>query len=217
MFKLAPKQPSHDDLFIQRYSVLLAWARKLTEGDRQRAEDLVQDIFVQFTLARPDLDSIENIDGYLHRMLRNRNLSNIRRNNRRPFERASSVEYDSAEAGLRALDPVNRFLALEELRAICRYACARAEASKAGSILILRFFHGYYPSEIVRLAGISRESVDTWLRIARGEARAYLQDPARLAFLRGAGDRLCGQDPSIRSGDVLQDLRTIIFNSRIGD
>src|SRR5262249_6358107 len=142
-------------------------------------------VFVQFTLARPDLAVIENIDGYLHRTLRNRHLSNIRRNARTPLDLPSAVEYDCAELGLRAADPRRRFQVLDELRTICRYACARKETSKAGSILILRFFHGYYPSEIIQLTGSSRQSVDTWLRIARGEARVYLQDPCRLAFLKG--------------------------------
>ena len=99
MFRLSPAQLSHEDLFIQRYPMLLASARKLTGGDLESAEDLVHDVFVQFTLARPDLAVIENIDGYLHRALRNRHLSNIRRNARTPLDLPSAVEYDSARDG----------------------------------------------------------------------------------------------------------------------
>jgi hypothetical protein len=32
------------------------------------------------------------------------------------------VDYDSAEAGLKAADPRDRFQAVEELRLVCRYA-----------------------------------------------------------------------------------------------
>jgi hypothetical protein len=56
---------AHEDLFVARYEQLLSWACDSTEGDSERAEDLVQDAFIQFTLSRPVLDQIENLNGYL--------------------------------------------------------------------------------------------------------------------------------------------------------
>ena len=38
-----------------------------------------------------------------------------------------------------------------ELRQVCQYACDRKETSRAGSVLILRFLHGYYPREIAQI------------------------------------------------------------------
>jgi DNA-directed RNA polymerase specialized sigma24 family protein len=72
-------QASHEDLFLERYERLLAFARQLRDVDAQRAEDIVHDAFVQFIVCRPPLDRIENLDGYLQRMARNLQLSEIRR------------------------------------------------------------------------------------------------------------------------------------------
>src|SRR5687768_15072463 len=59
-----------EQLFTERYESLLAWALRLTNQQQEAAEDLVQDAFVQFMLGRTGLEQIENIDGYLRRMLR---------------------------------------------------------------------------------------------------------------------------------------------------
>jgi DNA-directed RNA polymerase specialized sigma24 family protein len=65
---LAHGPDSHEDIFLRRYELLYGWALRLTRGDHQKAEDLVQDAFVQFTTARPDLDRLENPEGYLYGM-----------------------------------------------------------------------------------------------------------------------------------------------------
>jgi DNA-directed RNA polymerase specialized sigma24 family protein len=39
----------------------------------------------------------------------------------------------------------------------------RKETSKAGSVLLLRFFRGYYPSELAQVLRTPRQVVDTWL------------------------------------------------------
>jgi hypothetical protein len=41
---------THEDLFIARYEQLLSWAGDLTEGDSDRAEDLVQDAFIRYAV-----------------------------------------------------------------------------------------------------------------------------------------------------------------------
>jgi DNA-directed RNA polymerase specialized sigma24 family protein len=60
----------HEALFIERYQRLLGLALQLTEGDRERAEDIVHDAFIQFSFSRPDINQIENLEGYLYGMLR---------------------------------------------------------------------------------------------------------------------------------------------------
>src|SRR5262245_4581554 len=166
MIKPWTTKPSHEELFVERYERLLSWSLKVTGFDRATAEDIVQDVYVQFTLARPDLANIENIDGYLYRMLRNRQLSLIRRNAGRFVEDLSVIDYDSAAIGLRACDPRSAQNVHDQLHAVCSYACLRKETSKAGSVLILRFFHGYYPAEIGAIMGAPRETVNTWLNLA---------------------------------------------------
>src|SRR6266851_6525632 len=151
----APELARHEELFAQRYEQLHSWALHLTE-DAAQAEDLLHDAFIEFTITRPDLGSIRHLDNYLYGVLRVLHLSQIRRSARHRLQQLSIVEYDSAEIGLRMVDPRDQIKVQEDLRAICQYACIRKETSKAGSILILRFFHGYYPSEIVRIVQRSR-------------------------------------------------------------
>ncbi len=85
-------------------------------------------------------------------------------------------------------------------------------------MLLLRFFHGYYPVEIAQVLRSPRRAVDDWLRIARREARLYLENPRRLNPIRLslAADALqiaTGQT----AGDYLSELRTAIFRSRQGN
>jgi hypothetical protein len=80
-------------------------------------------------------------------------------------------------------DVRERLQVKEELRGVCEYACLRKDTSKAGSVLILRFFHGFYPKEIAKILRSPLRLANDWLRIARHEARAYLEHPSTLRFL----------------------------------
>ncbi|MCI0486139.1 MAG: RNA polymerase sigma factor [Blastocatellia bacterium] len=215
MQKLQQISESYEDLFIRRYGRLLDWSLQLTRHDRDEAEDLLHDAFIQFTLGRPDLEAIENLDGYLYAMLRNMRLSRVRRAARGPVALPSLIDYDSAELSLRAADERTRIHVQDEIGRVCHYACIRKETSKAGSVLILRFFHGYYPSEIAQVMQSQRRAVDDWLRISRREARVFLDDPRRLNFL---GDREPARTARIGLGlstvDFMRELRCAIYRSR---
>jgi RNA polymerase sigma factor (sigma-70 family) len=206
----------HEELFIERYERLLDWALHLTNHDQGQAKDVVHDVFIKFTYARPDLRRIENLDAYLYGMLRNIHISQLRRVSRGRVLQLSIIEYDSAAVGL--LDLAGRIETRDQLRRVCRYACLRKETSKAGSVLILRFFHGYYPNEIAQVLRGTRQAVDERLRIARSEAKLYLERPDRVAFLKGG---LIGQAVSWfrpqPGDDLLRELRQAIFQSRKGD
>src|SRR5215813_4926430 len=183
MLRPVKPSPSPDDLFIERYAWLLGRALQLTGGDRHLAEDLVHDAFIQFTLKRPDLGTIENIEGYLHRVLRNMYLSSVRRATHVQDRTISLADYDSAEMGLRGAGSRDQVQIREELLKICEYACLRKETSKVASVLILRFFHGYYPGEIAQVLRGERQAMDKRLQLARREAKLYLADPSALSFM----------------------------------
>src|SRR6266536_451417 len=209
---------SHEDLFADRYQRLLAWSLQLTGHDRELAEDLLHDAFVQFTFAQPDLNAIGNLDGYLYHMLRNLHVSQIRREARNRLQQLSVIEYDSADDGLRTTDIRDQPQVEEQLRQICRYACQRKETATAASVLILRFFHGYYPSEIAQMLRTSRQAVDVKLLIARREARVSFECPTSLSFIgeaQSAGASL--QEGTTAAGDLLHELRLMTFNSNRGD
>src|SRR6266508_1457191 len=109
MLKIAPKPgdqaSSNDDLFMARYERLVHWALRLTEGQRSAAEDLVHDAFIQFTLKQPNLAAIESLDDYLYVMLRNLHISQARRASQTPTIQLAISDYDTAEIGLRLIDP----------------------------------------------------------------------------------------------------------------
>src|SRR5260370_31897277 len=151
-------------------------------------------------------------------MLRNIHVSQVRRSPRSPIRSLSIVEYDSAELGLRVIDPRTQMNVQDELRTICQYACARKESSKAGSVLILRFFHGYYPEEISKVSCISRPAVKERLRLARAEAKLYLDSPKALSFMQQSQETKTHPTTArSKSDDFLSELRRKIFDSRNGD
>ncbi len=211
------RDTAHEDLFLARYERLRAWAMSLTEGEAMEAEDLVHDAFIQFTLSRPDLDSIENLDGYLRQTLRNLRVSQCRRAAQKRQQPLCAADYDSAELSLRAEEIHAGLGAREELQLICEYAIARRQSSKAASALILRFFHGYLPAEIARVMlldeAAGRGAVKQWLSLARREARQHLHDPQSLKFIgRSPEEKRPIQIP--RGGDNLEfilSLREAIF------
>lgn len=204
----------HEETFLARYGRLLGWALQLTSGDREQAEDLVHDAFIQYTFSRPDLAGIQNLDGYLYTMLRNLRLSQIRRRQRTPGQSLPALQYDSAELSLRAVDPRDQIRVQDELRQICRYACIRKETSKAGSVLLLRFMLGYYPREIAQVMRGSRQAAEERLRAARGEARLFLENPGGLHFLGRPNEVSVETDGYARtSEELLQELRQAVFRS----
>ena len=215
--RLAATRPEdrREQLFTERYESLLAWALRLTNQNHEAAEDLVQDAFVQFMLGRTGLEQIENIDGYLRRMLRYMHASRMSRQAQRLHDTALSVaDYDSLTLGWTAIEPPRRMQAFEELQQICSYACARKESSRAGSVLILRYFHDYFPTEIASVLGTSRHCVDQWQRLARREVKLFMNEPGRLRFVNAkcAAERAASRNFA-STGDPMTELRQMIFLS----
>lgn len=208
---------SHEDIFIERYDRLMGWTLRLTQN-QEKAEDLLHDAFIHFTLARPDLGAIQNLEGYLYAIVRNLHLSQVRRDARHAVTQLSLIDFDSAEMGLRSIDPRAQSQVRDELRHICHYACIRKVTSKAGSVLILRFFHGYFPGEIARLLRSPRRAVDDWMRIARREVRLHIENPGRLSI---AGETPAAALSQIVFGqtsvEFLASLRRAIFAAKHGE
>ncbi|HEY2971123.1 MAG TPA: RNA polymerase sigma factor, partial [Pyrinomonadaceae bacterium] len=218
MLFLPKTAATHEDLFVERYDRLFSWSMQLTDRDRSQAEDLLHDAFILFTLNKPDLSSIRNLDAYLHTVLRNLHISQMRSPTRSRFQQLSILDYDSAEVGLWAVDPRDQIYAQDQLRRVCHYACARKGTAKIASVLILRFFHGYYPSEIIQILRTTRNSTDRALLLSRGEAKASLDDPRALGFItRNEIPKVMRPDFVRTTEGFLAELRQIIFRSRQGD
>jgi RNA polymerase sigma factor (sigma-70 family) len=212
-------QQSREEAFTKRYPQLLAWALRLTNQHRALAEDLVQDAFIQFTRARTSLDDIENLNGYLRRMLRNMNLSRLSRTAEQMQERTVSIaEQELLQLASDSTELQRHLQTREELHRICEYACKRKESSRAGSVLILRFFLEYSPIEIAQVLCCSRHCVDQWQRFARREIKLYLEHPSRLKFVtaKSAAANHQVRPRNARVG-LAEELRDVVFNSCSGE
>ncbi len=179
------KSQDLEEIFLDHYGWLLKNARDLYHGSREEAEDLVQDLYVRFVQSRSTLQmgDADRIRAYLYRTLKNLFISKTRRNGRDAVSNLEISDFDSVQIALSAVDGSKLLLVRSQLTKICEYACTRRMTHKAGSVLILRFFFGYYPSEIAQLLRADRAAVDKLTHIARQEAKAYVTRPGVLHFL----------------------------------
>ena len=209
---------SQEAAFIKHYDWLLRWALQFTNHDRERAQDLIQQTFAQFALAHTDLSAVRDISAYLYITLRNTHLSEVRLAGRSHGETRSIVEYSVADAALGASDPYGLFQTQDQLRRVCEYACLRKQSSRAGSVLILRFFHGYHISEIAAVLGGTCQAVRQSLKVARNEARLYLENPGALRFIGRTQSVSVSVTGSVCTADeLLAELRRAIFYSCHGE
>ncbi|MBB6144385.1 RNA polymerase sigma factor (sigma-70 family) [Silvibacterium bohemicum] len=177
------KSHNHEEIFLDHYDWLLRSARDLCHGSREEAEDLVQDLYVGFVQSKStvQVDDADRLRGYLYKALKNLFI----RKNRRNRDTAAGLEisdFDSIQIALSSVDGNQLLLVRSRLAEICEYACTRRMTHKAASVLILRFFFGYYPSEIAKLLRTGRATVDKLTHTARLEAKAYLTQPHTLQF-----------------------------------
>jgi DNA-directed RNA polymerase specialized sigma24 family protein len=181
------REPAHavqsEQLLASYYSQLLKWGVVLTRGDDAKAEDIVHEFCLYFTLTKPDLSGVANLDGYLYTCLRHIYLSGLARSSREAQHLISVAEFDSFEFALAANqsgDPLQR---QNDLRSICGYAVWRKESSKTASYFIFHFFHGYSRREIAELARLPIAAIYNKLKIARTEVKSHLEEPGKLRIV----------------------------------
>ncbi len=167
---------NHEEIFISLYSRLRGWAIQIARHDKALAEDLLHDAFIQFTSSQPELKKIINREAYLYGLIRNLHLSHLRKKLRREKQTPSIIDFETLRLGLKSAKVLDNFQVQEELKRICYFLCLRKESSKSASVMILRFFHGYFPSEIARVMQATPQVVKVRLNTARGEARAVIEN-----------------------------------------
>ena len=211
-----------ESLFLAYYDRVFEWALHLTGHDHPQAEDLIHDVFIQLTLNPPDIKRIENWENYLFIVLRNFHRYRLRQELRRlPHNQISITDYDSLEAGLQTVDDFEHRLQIwEDLQTACEYSCQRKETSRAGSVFILRFFHGYYPTEIARIFCGKRSAVSELLRISRAEVRAVLENSSQISDLKA--DQTLRPFSTLTLSEysteaILKKLRERVFAARTGN
>ncbi len=209
---------SVEQLLESYYGKLLDWGSVLARGDAGVARDIVHDLCLHFTLAKPDLSQVENLDGYLYTSLRNIYRSLLDRSSREAMHLVSIVEYDSIYFALRSSSLEGLLQRQNELRRICNYVTWRKASSKSASYLALLFFHGYTRREIADLAGVPVAAIYNKLLIARTELKCHLEESSRLTIAR------CDVPPApeqrhsiIPFAELFDELRTRILTAKTTD
>jgi DNA-directed RNA polymerase specialized sigma24 family protein len=201
----------HEDLFLARYQQLLGHAIRLTRGNSDLANDLIQDAFLYFAETKPNLEEIENLDAYLYTALKHLHFAYLRRGIRDPIGELAVVDYESADLSLRAAPESNRLFVYDQISRICEYALGRRNGSRPNALLILRFFLGYYMEELSLLARSSKPTIRKALQAAQVEVQAALSHPTPKTT---PGLRSLGPLPTAgRSEDFLMAIRTFILNA----
>ena len=211
------KLNNHEEVFINSYARLRSWAIQIARQDQELAEDLLHDAFIQFTSAQPELDSINNTEAYLYGVIRNLHLSYLRKKTRRDKFTPSIIDFETMRLGLKSAKFLDNFQAQEELKRICYFLCLRKESSKSASVMIIRFFHGYFPGEIAQVMRANPQVVKVRLNTARNEAKSVLEDSQIIQTIekRISPELLVKQ--SFRSNvDLTIALREMIFRSTNG-
>ena len=218
--KFEKKSRDHEAIFLDHYDWLLDWARQHTLGAAQEAEDLVQDLYVRFVQMKssPVFTDDDEIRAYLYTSLKNLFISRKLRNGREAVSGLLAVDFDSAAFSLSAVDRSQLLHVRSDLAGICEYACIRRKTNRAAAALILRFFLGYLPTEVMALLRAKRSYVDTLIETARLEAKAYLNRPGVLRFL-SRGERKSTSFPRYlpeRPDDLFAELQRRIFSETEG-
>lgn len=170
------KLNNHEEIFISLYARLHGWAVQIARQDQALAEDLLHDAFIQFTSSQPELKKIINREAYLYGLIRNLHLSHLRKKLRREKQTPSIIDFETLRLGLKSAKVLDNFQAQEELKRICYFLCLRKESSKSASVMILRFFHGYFPGEIAQVMRAAPQVVKVRLNTARGEIRSVIEN-----------------------------------------
>lgn len=174
----------HDDL-IALLPKLRVQALVLTRH-RAAAEDLVQDTVVNALAARAQFRPGTNLAAWLHRILRNRFISDVRKH--RP---KVAIEDAPMEALACGADPADRLVAKELARALDRLPADQRET------LLLVTLHGLSCEEVADVTGCAVGTVKS--RVFRARAtleRALLGEEAAPAPRAKAVARQSGLRPA---------------------
>ena len=158
-----------ESVYAAKYEWLMRWALHFCDGNREMAEDLVQDTFVRMLSSWHSIRDIENPERFLYTYLKYGFLR-LRSEDRR--QAIQSVSVDDLDALERLPESGTDLLEWQrDIRAVVDFLCWRKSTTKTASLLLLRFFHGLFPAEIMQVARLTRKAVDDGLASARQEAR----------------------------------------------
>jgi DNA-directed RNA polymerase specialized sigma24 family protein len=179
------------------------------------AEEIVHDLCLYFTVVKPDLSQVANLDGYLYTCLRHIYLSSLARASREALQTVNITDFDSIQFALSPRTTDGLLDQQNELRRICNYAVWRKSTSKSASYFLLLFFHGYTRREVAEIARLPIAAIYNKLKVAREELKAHLETSGKLRI----ATRDVLPDPGLRisplsSDELFHELRQRIFEAK---
>ena len=215
--KLTPEPHTPADLFMSRYGWLVRWAVHFARNDRATAEDLIQETFLRFSQANLMVTEIRDVEALLYTYLEHVHLSHMREVTRHSFVSLADAKLDALALGLLTGPDVDRIETQNLLRRIAAYVAWRKQTSKSATIVGLRFFHGFLPEEIARIALVSREAVDERLHNGRNEIRLHLLDSEKLRRVQHGGPvEVFPSKVVVPTDEFLRELRNQLFHASYG-
>jgi RNA polymerase sigma factor (sigma-70 family) len=147
-------------LYIENRSSLIAQARRILRSDADAAE-VVQDAFLKFILAAPELDTADRAMAYLRTTVNNLCLNVIRATGSRP--NLVAIDSDASQERLAELAaqshiPMDSTLAAAEDASIIREALSRLSETQR-TALVMWEVEGRSTKEIAKAIGTSEKNV----------------------------------------------------------
>jgi RNA polymerase sigma-70 factor (ECF subfamily) len=159
-----PLAHEFEEVFREHSQFIYRSAYSVT-GNRQDAEDVVQNIFVKLLERKLPSALINNPRGYLYRAAVNQALNAVRSRKRQRLDDDVELhDVPSREAGQGEDSQVRRLL----LDAIAQLK------PKAVEILILRYEHNFSDAEIAQMLGTSRGTVAVTLNRTRARLKTFM-------------------------------------------
>ena len=156
-------------------------------GNRQDAEDLVQDSFERALEKAPQLRTVADCHRWLLRVLHNLFIDRARRKTRSPIVEMDRDEAGSHSAELGGHDPEALAAESDSERALER-AWARLD-SKQQALLLLRA-EGHSLTELSRITEVAKPALSVQLHRARSRlARLIAEERSEVASLRACSGR----------------------------
>lgn len=135
-------------------------------SDRERAEDLVQDVYTRFWQTLRNGTTVDNTRAFLYTLARNRVIDWYRKKKESSLDSLQEAGIDFAGSGIREITDqaeMGRVLAvINELDVPSR------------DVLLLRFMEGWTPAEIAELNNESANAVSVRLNRALKKVRTHI-------------------------------------------
>jgi RNA polymerase sigma-70 factor, ECF subfamily len=165
-----PAEVLFERLFLEKYALIVSMLFRLT-GDRMRAEELANEVFLKLYRQPVALRDDGNPGGWLYRTALNLGIDALRAHSRRKQYEQEAAQHllRSQEAG----NPLDEVLRAER-RDRVRLVLAALKPSQA-QILVLRH-SGFSYKELAQILGLAPGSIGTVLTRAEAEfQRRYLE------------------------------------------